>query len=75
MPLFAYACGKCDHEFEYLSRSGEAAPECPKCGASRIERQFAPFGVATGSSRAPSGCSMEGGPAACPRAGGPGCGA
>lgn len=39
MPLYAYRCSDCRHEFETLTRADET-PECPACGGSRLERQL-----------------------------------
>lgn len=37
MPLFEYACSKCDTEFELLIR-GEDKPECPDCGSRKLDK-------------------------------------
>ena len=39
MPIYAYACADCAHEFETLVRSNES-PACPKCGSERLDRQI-----------------------------------
>jgi putative FmdB family regulatory protein len=39
MPLHAYACADCSHQFETLVRSNET-PACPSCGSQRLERQL-----------------------------------
>ena len=39
MPLFAYRCNACAHEFEILSRFHET-PACPSCGGADVERQL-----------------------------------
>jgi putative FmdB family regulatory protein len=39
MPLYAYACADCAHEFETLVRADET-PACPSCGGERLERQL-----------------------------------
>lgn len=39
MPLYAYRCASCDHEFETLVRSNET-PECPACGSADLSRQL-----------------------------------
>lgn len=41
MPIYSYRCTKCENEFETLVRSNDV-PECPKCGASDLERLLAP---------------------------------
>jgi putative FmdB family regulatory protein len=39
MPLYEYACRKCEHTFEALVFDGEE-PECPQCHGRKLERQF-----------------------------------
>jgi putative FmdB family regulatory protein len=39
MPLYEYACRKCDHEFEALVFAGDVV-ECPKCQARAVERRL-----------------------------------
>jgi putative FmdB family regulatory protein len=36
MPLYAYRCAKCEHEFEELVLNGEKV-ECPECNSARVE--------------------------------------
>jgi putative FmdB family regulatory protein len=38
MPIYEYRCTACSHEFERLIRPGDAAPVCPKCSASTLDR-------------------------------------
>lgn len=33
MPNYEYECTKCSHRFEIWQSVGEAAPDCPECGA------------------------------------------
>jgi putative FmdB family regulatory protein len=40
MPLYDYACRKCNHEFEALVDRAEEAVECPECNSSRTQRQM-----------------------------------
>jgi putative FmdB family regulatory protein len=37
MPMYEYACRKCEHTFEALVFDGEAVA-CPECQSSRLER-------------------------------------
>ena len=37
MPLFEYACRKCEHTFEALV-FGDETVDCPECHATRVER-------------------------------------
>ncbi|MEK4033782.1 zinc ribbon domain-containing protein [Methylocystis sp. IM3] len=39
MPLYAFRCQDCAHEFETLARF-EETPVCPSCGAAHVERQL-----------------------------------
>ena len=39
MPIYAYQCRSCGHEFSTLVRGGET-PECPSCAAVDLERQL-----------------------------------
>ena len=41
MPIYAFECGSCGHQFERLQRLSDADPtECPDCGASQVRRQL-----------------------------------
>jgi putative FmdB family regulatory protein len=54
MPLYAYACADCAHEFETLVRSDET-PACPSCGGQHLERQLSLIAKpAAGGESAPS---------------------
>jgi len=37
MPIYEYACRKCEHIFEALVQNGETV-ECPNCHAGQLER-------------------------------------
>jgi putative FmdB family regulatory protein len=38
MPIYAFRCPKCGHEYEELvQRVGQSVP-CPECGHSKVER-------------------------------------
>jgi putative FmdB family regulatory protein len=39
MPLFDYACGNCENEFELLVLR-KAEPKCPSCGSSNLEKKL-----------------------------------
>jgi putative FmdB family regulatory protein len=58
MPIYAYKCHKCGHDFEKLtSLSKRDAPvKCEKCGAEKVNRSGASFAVSIGSSGASSSC-------------------
>ncbi|MBI2857947.1 MAG: zinc ribbon domain-containing protein [Chloroflexi bacterium] len=57
MPLHEYSCGRCGSKFEKLSRtSGEATPECPRCGtAEQVKKTPSGFSGGCGSSYVPAG--------------------
>ena len=66
MPIYAYACSDCAHEFETLVRSGES-PACPECGSRRLDRQIsliakpASGGPSSARDAAPACAAVEGG--------------
>ena len=67
MPLYEYACEKCEHTFEALVFDGETV-ECPECSSEKLQRLLsvpAPPQTATGA--LPMSCG-EG-----PPCGAPGC--
>jgi len=69
MPIFEFVCGECQHHFEALLY-GQQKPECPKCHATKLERQLSVFAVgAKGASASPTGacgaCGDARGPGAC----------
>ena len=49
MPLFEYACKTCDHQFEWLTR-GTAAPECPSCHGTELQKRQSVFAARTAAS-------------------------
>ena len=39
MPIYEYACGKCDHEFEVEQRiSEDPVKTCPRCRSRKVKR-------------------------------------
>ena len=44
MPIFAYRCQECSHQFEMLVH-GSTIPQCPECQANRLEKQLTGFAV------------------------------
>jgi putative FmdB family regulatory protein len=38
MPIFEYACKGCGHEFEALVRPQDAAPACPACQSTQLDK-------------------------------------
>lgn len=72
MPIYEYACLDCDHRFETLVR-GSAAPECPACHGSKLQKQLSVFAVSTAAPSRSAGplpgpcgsCGHPDGPGAC----------
>ncbi|HVP68930.1 MAG TPA: zinc ribbon domain-containing protein [Anaeromyxobacteraceae bacterium] len=66
MPIYEYACRKCDRIFEELivRRSDEVAVKCPHCEGREVEkvmsRPAARAGGGEGGSRAAPGCGPVG---------------
>jgi putative FmdB family regulatory protein len=41
MPIYAFECGACGHQFDRLQRLSDADPtECPACAQAQIRRQL-----------------------------------
>jgi len=41
MPIYAFECGSCGHQFERLQRLADADPtDCPECSAAQVRRQL-----------------------------------
>jgi len=63
MPLYAYACSQCGHEFETLVRADEA-PQCPSCGGVDLQRQLSLIAKpASGGPGEAAGCAAMSGDA------------
>lgn len=74
MPIFAYKCQGCSHQFELIVHAS-TVPECPKCQANTLEKQLTGFAVggtgsgmnivdpgscgSCGDPRGPGACSMN----------------
>ncbi|MFP4281832.1 MAG: FmdB family zinc ribbon protein [Opitutales bacterium] len=52
MPLYEFQCEACDHEFEVLTRAGQA-PACPACDATALRKKWSTF-AAQGGENTPS---------------------
>jgi putative FmdB family regulatory protein len=54
MPIYEYACEKCQHQFEALCFASDASPPaCPECGGTRVRKLLSagairPNGIPTG---------------------------
>jgi putative FmdB family regulatory protein len=41
MPIYAFQCADCGHDFDRLQKMSDPDPEaCPSCGASAVKRQL-----------------------------------
>ncbi|MGA8487715.1 MAG: zinc ribbon domain-containing protein [Gaiella sp.] len=60
MPIYEYACMKCEEHFEELVRSEGQVVTCPTCGAAKVLRQLSAFAV-HGAQAKPSFTSASGG--------------
>ena len=41
MPIYAFECGSCGHQFDRLQKLSDADPTlCPDCGAEQVRRQL-----------------------------------
>ena len=75
MPIYEYACARCDRTFEELVRSEQDANRvaCPHCGGRKVTRRpsvFAAHAAASRPTTPPAGCGQCGlGDGACPLAG------
>lgn len=65
MPLYAYRCQDCAHEFETLARF-EETPDCPACGGARVERQLSLIARPAAGGDAAESCAAMSGGAPCP---------
>jgi putative FmdB family regulatory protein len=70
MPIYAFKCSKCGHEFDELVPRMDAVAPCPECGSKKVARQLTAPAAYTGSSAAAEvpPCATGGGCAggACP---------
>ena len=72
MPIYEYACMKCEDHFDELVRSDEQVIVCPTCGATNVRKQLSSFAV-HGAGSKPSFSGPAGGGGGC-CGGGCGCG-
>ena len=57
MPLYEYACKRCEHEFETLVFKGEMV-SCPRCQAENVERLLSvPAKPVQGGGELPMSCN------------------
>jgi putative FmdB family regulatory protein len=45
VPIYEYACMKCESHFDELVRSADQAVTCPECGAGNVLKQLSTFAV------------------------------
>ena len=71
MPIYEYACAKCDVSFEALLVRSDDEVKCPECGAKTVDKQMSGFAV--GATSGSSGYDAMSEAPACPPGTG-GCG-
>jgi putative FmdB family regulatory protein len=73
MPIYEYACEKCDAKFEKLVRSMSAGEkvECPSCGSKETARAPSVFAVSAAEGKSNAAAAAPA-PGMCGRCGGPG---
>jgi putative FmdB family regulatory protein len=73
MPIYEFACQRCGHEFETLTRAS-VEPECPSCHSHDLAKKLSVFATASSAegrvpetaAAGPCGtCGHPGGPGAC----------
>jgi putative FmdB family regulatory protein len=63
MPLYDYACPRCEHTFEALVFDDAEAVECPQCHDREVRRQLSvPAKPLTQPAPLPSACNSSGPP-------------
>jgi putative FmdB family regulatory protein len=63
MPLYEFACKKCDHTFEELVLSESEKVTCPQCESEKLERLLSvPARPREGTTSLPTACRSEGPP-------------
>jgi putative FmdB family regulatory protein len=67
MPLYAFHCQVCAHDFETLARF-EETPACPACGGAHVERQLSLIArpAAGGDTGGDDSCAAMSGGTPCP---------
>ena len=63
MPMYAFRCLRCEHEFEELVRRYDAVAPCPQCGSERVTRLLTAPADYRGSQAASSSAGACDGPA------------
>ncbi len=60
MPMYEFACQKCDHQFETLVR-GDERVECPECKSTKLDRLLSLPGAprVKGTSSLPMSCPTD----------------
>lgn len=66
MPLYEYACRRCEHRFTGLVFDGDTV-QCPQCQGSDLERLLSvPARPRSGASSLPTACNSDGPPCGAP---------
>lgn len=83
MPIYAYLCQACGHQFDLMQKMSDPAPEqCPGCGKAEVKKQLTAPGFqlkgngwyATDFRGGQSAAKTESGDSTPPACGGGGCG-
>jgi putative FmdB family regulatory protein len=63
MPLYDYACQRCEHTFETLVFNAAETVECPQCQSREVQRQLSvPAKPLTETTALPAACNSTGPP-------------
>jgi putative FmdB family regulatory protein len=62
MPLYDYACQKCEHTFETLVFNDKETVECPQCQSRDVQRQLSVPAKPLSETTLPMGCMSNGPP-------------
>jgi putative FmdB family regulatory protein len=62
MPLYDYACQKCEHAFEALVFNDAEAVECPQCHSNKVQRQLSVPAKPPSEMPLPTACQSSGPP-------------
>ena len=60
MPIFEYACKKCDHQFEALLKSRSDKVVCASCGSTSLRKLLSAFNASTSGASPADSCQVSG---------------
>ncbi|MBJ6727737.1 FmdB family zinc ribbon protein [Geomesophilobacter sediminis] len=62
MPIFEYSCRRCEHRFEKVQKSQDAAEViCPHCGSDDVKKELSSFATGSGGGASSHSCAPGGG--------------